>query len=193
MPLFIHNVLHGHSIQNCPRIMPLGLGQLCRSDGQINLVSIIHSGMLDEFPRLQFVVAEQGTAWIKPLAQLLDAGSARPTRDFAGEAERNPLSVFAQRAAAVPEELRLKRNKLAPSEYFRKNFSWTIEPEEAALPEAIEFLGADRFLFATDYPHDDPGGLGKWHDVEMLAANSRISEADKELIRYGNAARLFRL
>jgi predicted TIM-barrel fold metal-dependent hydrolase len=147
--------------------------------------------LLDDFPRLQFVVAEQGTAWIKPLAQLLDAGFARPARDFASESEPNPVSVFAQRSAAVPEELRFRKNKRAPSEYLRNNFSWTIETEEAALPDAIEFVGAERFLFATDYPHDDPGGMGKWRDVEMLDVNSRISENDKELIRWGNSARLF--
>lgn len=193
MPLFVHNVLHGHSIQNCPRTMPLGLGPLCRTDGQVNLVSIIQSGMLDDFPRLQFVIAEQGTGWIKPLAQLLDAAFVRPVRDFASETERNPVSVIAQRLAAVPPELRSRKNQLAPSEYFRRNFSWTIETEEEELLDAIEFLGPDRFLFATDYPHDDPGGTMKWRDVELLEVNPSISEGDKELIRWGNASRLFGL
>lgn len=193
MPLFIHNVLHGHSIQNCPRIMPLGLSQLCRSDGQINMVSMIHSGLLDDFPRLRFVIAEQGTAWIRPLAQMLDAGFTRAARDFASEAEPNPVSTFAQRAAAVPRELRFKKNKLTPSEYFRKNFYWTIETEEAALPDAIDFLAADRFLFATDYPHDDPGGSMKWRDVELLSVNKAISERAKERIFGENAIDLFKV
>jgi predicted TIM-barrel fold metal-dependent hydrolase len=59
------------------------------------------------------------------------------------------------------------------------------------LSEAIEFLGAERFLFATDYPHDDPGGRMKFQDVELLRENPKISEADKELIRWRNADRLF--
>jgi hypothetical protein len=33
----------------------------------------------------------------------------------------------------------------------------------------------------------------KWRDVELLAANKQISEADKELIRSENARRLFKL
>ena len=33
----------------------------------------------------------------------------------------------------------------------------------------------------------------KWRDVEMLAVNRELSETDKELIRAGNARRLFSL
>jgi predicted TIM-barrel fold metal-dependent hydrolase len=52
-------------------------------------------------------------------------------------------------------------------------------------------LGAERFLFATDYPHDDPGGRMKFQDVELLKNNPKISESAKELIRWRNADRLF--
>jgi predicted TIM-barrel fold metal-dependent hydrolase len=54
-------------------------------------------------------------------------------------------------------------------------------------------LGAERFLFATDYPHDDPGGKMKFEDVRLLKENPRISETAKELIRWQNARRLFDL
>jgi predicted TIM-barrel fold metal-dependent hydrolase len=47
-----------------------------------------------------------------------------------------------------------------------------------------------RFLFATDYPHDDPGGRMKFRDVELLDKRADIGAADKELIRNGNALRL---
>jgi predicted TIM-barrel fold metal-dependent hydrolase len=57
----------------------------------------------------------------------------------------------------------------------------------------VQYLGAGHFLFATDYPHDDPGGRMKYKDVELLAAHPKISERDKEQIRYGNAKELFRL
>ena len=76
------------------------------------------------------------------------------------------------------------------SHYFKKNFFFTIETEEAELPEAMELFGATQFLFATDYPHDDPGGKMKYKDVELLDKNPHISEADKDLLRYKNAERL---
>lgn len=193
MPLFVHNVLHGHGIFNCPRVMPLSLEEMFPTDAQINMISIINSALLDDFPRLQFIVAEQGTAWIKPLAQALDAKFDRKPRNFAAEELGGRASVIQQRKAAVPAELRARKNKLPPSHYFRNNFWWTIETEEPELAEAVGFLGANRFLFATDYPHDDPGGTMKWRDAELLAANKEISEADKDLIRTENAELLFKL
>jgi predicted TIM-barrel fold metal-dependent hydrolase len=82
---------------------------------------------------------------------------------------------------------------MRPSDYLRKNVFFTIETEEAELAEAVSFLGAGRFLFATDYPHDDPGGLMKWQDAELFAGNESIAESDKDLIRSENAKRLFDL
>jgi len=38
-----------------------------------------------------------------------------------------------------------------------QNYFWTIETEKSELTDAVEFLGAERFL-ATDYPHNDAGG-----------------------------------
>ena len=65
--------------------------------------------------------------------------------------------------------------------------------EEPELVDAVEFFGANRFLFATDYPHDDPGRTMKFKDVELLAANQRIAEDGKELMRCDNALALFQL
>jgi predicted TIM-barrel fold metal-dependent hydrolase len=79
---------------------------------------------------------------------------------------------------------------MSPDHYFKKNLFFTIETEERELPEAMELFGASQFLFATDYPHDDPGGRMKHKDVELLANNGEISESDKELLRYKNAERL---
>ena len=54
-------------------------------------------------------------------------------------------------------------------------------------------VGSYRFLYATDYPHDDPGGLKKWEDRELFEANDRIPQADKDRIRWQNAHELFNL
>jgi predicted TIM-barrel fold metal-dependent hydrolase len=50
------------------------------------------------------------------------------------------------------------RNQKPVADYFRKNLFFTIETEEPELPDSIELFGASQFLFATDYPHDDPAG-----------------------------------
>ena len=54
--------------------------------------------------------------------------------------------------------------KRLPSEYMRSNVWFTTQPMEEPEPreqlaDAIEWMGWDRVLFATDYPHwdfDDP-------------------------------------
>jgi predicted TIM-barrel fold metal-dependent hydrolase len=166
----------------------------------MSLVSLITSGLLDEFPRLQFIFTEAGTSFIKPLVQRLDRVLESPPVDY--DDQESPLSNRTltnvgerlRRARALnPAHIFLEKNKKPASYYFKNNFYFTIETEEPELVEAIEFLGAERFLFATDYPHDDPGGRMKFEDVRLLRENSMISEEAKELIRWQNARKLFRI
>jgi predicted TIM-barrel fold metal-dependent hydrolase len=195
-PVFLHAVQHGHRIVNLLNFQYDGLDLFAPREAQMNLVSLITSGLLDDFPALKFIHAEMGTKTIKSLAQRLDANFNQATLSYeddegATAGSRRRLSPKAPQL--VPPEVANEKNKLPPSHYFRKNFYWTIETEELEFAEAVQFLGADRFLFATDYPHDDPGGRMKLKDVELLAAHPKISDADKEKIRSENARVLFRL
>lgn len=194
MPIFLHAVQHGHRIVNLLTFQHDGLDIFAPREAQMNLVSLITSGLLDDFPGLRFIHAEMGTKSIKSLARRLDAGFRHATVSYeddegATAGSRRRLSPKAPQL--VPAEVANEKNKLSPSRYFKNNFYWTIETEEAELAEAVEFLGAERFLFATDYPHDDPGGRMKFKDVEFLAAHPTLSESDKEKIRWQNAKSLF--
>lgn len=196
VPIYIHAVQHGHRIVNLMNFQIDGLDFFSPRDAQMNLVALITSGLLDRYPRLTFIHAEMGARAIKGLAQRMDAAykQARPQVDYGDDegpsaASRRVLSPRGPQLA--PPEVAAEKNKQLPSHYFKTNFWWTIETEEPELIDAIEFFGADRFLFATDYPHDDPGGTMKFKDVELLALNKRIAEADKELIRSENARALF--
>src|SRR5262245_55819693 len=201
VPIYLHNVQHGHRISNSSIFQRDGLYIFAPQEGQMSLVSLITSGLLDDFPKLQFIFTEAGTAFIKPLVQWLDKCLESPPVDYADE--ENPLNTRGalsktgerlRRARAInPAQIFLEKNKRPASSYFKNNFYFTIETEEPELPEAIEFLGAERFLFATDYPHDDPGGRMKFEDVRLLRDNPKISESAKERIRWQNAQQLFRL
>ncbi|MGN6734959.1 MAG: amidohydrolase family protein [Candidatus Binatia bacterium] len=201
MPIYLHNVQHGHRISNLPIFQRDGLYIFAPQEGQISLVSLITSGLLDAFPNLQFIFTEAGTAFIKPLVQWLDRVLETQPLDYDDQEDplnnRGPLSKTGERlrrARAInPAHIFLEKNTRPAHYYFRNNFYFTIETEEPELSEAIEFLGPERFLFATDYPHDDPGGRMKFEDVRLLRTNPRISEEAKELIRYKNAQRLFRI
>jgi len=198
MPIYLHNVQHGHRISNLLPFQRDGLYIFAPQEGHMSLVSLFTSGLLDAFPSLQFIYTEAGTSFIKPLVQWLDKVLESPPVDY--DDQEAPLSNRTlsnvgerlRRARALyPAQVFLEKNQKPASHYFKNNFYFTIETEEPELPEAIEFLGAERFLFATDYPHDDPGGRMKFQDVELLRENPKISETDKEQIRWKNADRLF--
>jgi predicted TIM-barrel fold metal-dependent hydrolase len=199
IPIFIHSVQHGHRISNVLSFQRNGLDVFAPSEGSMTLVSLFTSGLLDALPKLKFIYTEAGAGWIKPLVQRLDATYKVPPVDYESE---DPATRLLRRGATGGEKLQLARaflpmdvyvekNKFPPSHYFKNNFYFTIETEEPALADAVSFLGAEHFLFATDYPHDDPGGLMKFKDVELLRLNDKISEPDKELIRCDNAEKLF--
>lgn len=196
MPVFLHTVQHGHRVSNASWFQKDGLDLFAPNEGQMSLVSLFTSGLLDEHPRLKFIFTEAGTAFIKPLVERLDKTFGTAVVDYDNEDAtpffrgRGPAhgDENLQRARALqPLEVYLEKNRKPASHYFRNNFFFTIETEEPELPDAIEFLGPERFLFATDYPHDDPGGAMKFRDVKLLERNARISEADKERLRSANA------
>ena len=195
MPLLMHSIQHGHRLSNLMNFQEDGLEVFAPIEGHVSLVSLVTSGLLDDFPNINFVFTEAGTAFIKPLVERLDEGFDHAPTDYDSEDAANrkwrpggPMMAVAK--ALVPVKQYLPKNKQPVSHYFRKNIHFTIETEEPELAEAIDYLGARQFLFATDYPHDDAGGRMKTKDVALLDKNTRISEPEKQLIRCGNCKRL---
>lgn len=82
-------------------------------------------------------------------------------------------------------------SKLArlPSEYFLQNFVITTAGVTSvpALQLSIEVLGAQRILFAADYPYEDDA------EAAEFIKKAPLSETDRALIAHGNADRLFGL
>ncbi len=76
-----------------------------------------------------------------------------------------------------------------PSEVFKRNFWITTSGVEhtPALKYSIDVLGADRILWAIDYPYQQHKPATQWLN------GAEISDADKELIFHGNAERIFHI
>lgn len=196
VPLILHPVQHGHRIVNLMSFQTDGIDFFAPVDQEMSLVALITSGLLDEYPGLRFVIAETGTGYIKDLAKRLDAWSEHKTPRYHEDEGASALSrrkSFNKVPHLVPPEVAKEKNKRQPSDYFRTNLYWTIETEEPELVEAIEFIGPTQFLFATDYPHDDPGGRMKFHDTKVLMENKKLSADVKDRIAHRNAIELFRL
>jgi len=134
---------------------------------QAQLISLVCEGVFDHFPTLKIVLIEGGFAWLPALKWRLDR-SWRRLRD------------------EVPHLRAL------PSEYIERHVWLTTQPiEEPARPEHFlqlleELGGADRLLFATDYPHWD-------FDAPDRALPVRLApEVERKLV-IENARALYRL
>jgi predicted TIM-barrel fold metal-dependent hydrolase len=79
----------------------------------------------------------------------------------------------------------------APSEYIREHFYVTTQPmEEADDPshvlDAMRWIGIERILFASDYPHWD-------FDDPVMAIPPSLAANERQAIFGGNARKLFGL
>jgi hypothetical protein len=124
------------------------------------LTSMVFEGVFERFPELKMVLTESGFAWLPSLAWRLD-------KIF--ERQRDELS-------------HLKRK---PSEYIREKVWFTTQPMDEPerrkhLTDIIEWIGWDRLIFATDYPHWD------WDDPRW-ALPIRPSEEQRRMLFRDNA------
>jgi predicted TIM-barrel fold metal-dependent hydrolase len=122
-------------------------------------------GTFDRFPQLRLVLLESGGGWLGFWLDRMDALAKSPLR------------------------VTLPLREL-PSTYVRRQCWISADPDERALPAIIDYVGADRFLWATDYPHSD-------HGAEYMTELRELGEALPAAARRGlfgeNAARLYRL
>ncbi|HEV3481001.1 MAG TPA: amidohydrolase family protein [Candidatus Acidoferrales bacterium] len=126
---------------------------------------LITGAVFDQFPKLQVVLGHMGEG-IPYWLYRLDFMYGRVKIDFGR-----------------------RKLKLTPSEYFKRNFYITTSGMnwEPTLKFCIEAVGADRIMWAIDYPYQDHPDA-----VEFMDA-ARISEKDKQAIYHGNAERVFKI
>jgi predicted TIM-barrel fold metal-dependent hydrolase len=133
----------------------------------LQFTSMICQGVPVRFPKLRFAFLEIGATWLPYYLDRLD-------------------EHWEKRA-----EFEMPLLKEKPSELVRKSeIYFSIESGESQLPAAVDYVGADHFLYASDIPHWDcefPGNLAQLRNHPSLPAPV------KEKILYSNAKRLFNL
>ncbi len=138
----------------------IGHAQSC----QAQLTSMVVEGVFERLPKLRFVLIEGGFAWVPTLAWRLD-------------------KAWKTLRSETPHLCR------APSEYIREQVWFTTQPMEEPNPrehllDTIAWIGWDRLLFATDYPHwdfDDPA-----HALPL-----RITEQQRQMFFRDNARAVY--
>jgi uncharacterized protein len=130
------------------------------------VTSLVLEGVFEEFPQLKVIMIEGGFAWVPSLSWRLDKHWNR-MRD------------------EVPHV------KRPPSEYIKEHIWFSTQPMEEPpdrqdLKTLIDWIGWDRLLFATDYPHWD-------FDDPNYAFKFKMSDEQKQMIYAGNAKNVLRL
>ncbi len=88
--------------------------------------------------------------------------------------------------AVRPESRTMKKR---PSEYLKQIWFDSLVYEPAALENLIRQVGAPQVVLGTDYPFD----MGVDDPLGPLAAVAGLSDAERQAIRGGNAARLLKI
>ena len=126
---------------------------------------LIFSGVLERFPRLNWVFAETGVGWVSSVLEACDS-----------EWERRHLWT----------EGLLTR----PSELFRRQMYVDFWFETVGI-QVRDFIGIDNILWESDFPHITSTYPNSWSAVEHSLAG--VPQADREKVLFRNAAGLYRL
>jgi predicted TIM-barrel fold metal-dependent hydrolase len=125
---------------------------------------LIFSGVLDRFPELQIVSAENNCGWLPYYLQRMDR-------------------AFERGRYAAGFKLSLK-----PSEYFQRQMYCTYIDDYVGVANR-QFIGVDKLMWSSDYPHQ----ASSWpYSQEVVARDFKdASPEDRFKITRGNAARLY--
>lgn len=140
------------------------------AEAQLHAMRLICSGVFDNYPELKIILGHLGES-IPFCLWRIDSRFEEEKQSDIASAE---VYKYLQRT---------------PSQYFKENFYVTTSGMfwEPVIEFVTSVLGADRILFAADYPYEN-----STEAVKAVAATS-ISSEDKEKICHGNAEKILRL
>jgi uncharacterized protein len=126
---------------------------------------LMFSGVLERFPRLNWVFAETGLGWVSSVLEACD---------YQWEHRRLWSEGIVTR----------------PSEIFRRQIYVDFWFETVGI-ELRDYIGVDNILWESDFPHITSTYPNSWNAVEHSV--SGVSRQDREKILFRNAARLYKL
>jgi predicted TIM-barrel fold metal-dependent hydrolase len=134
-------------------------------DMMVSMGRLLMGGVCERFPRLRLLFLESGGGWVPTQLQRMD----EQVRTF--RLERQWLSML-------------------PTDYFRRQCWVSFDPDEWNLAESARFIGPDRILWASDYPHPEyrPEVV-----EELRGAIAGLPDSDQLRILGGNAVSAYRL
>jgi predicted TIM-barrel fold metal-dependent hydrolase len=125
---------------------------------------MLAAGMFERYPRLKCAVLEAGSNWIVAWLDRLD-------HKYRVMAHQTPI-------------------RMEPSAYFYRQCLISADPDESVTAQMVEHLGADYFIWASDYPHID-ASFGVVRELKDRLAP--LPEDARRKVLGLNAQRFYRL
>lgn len=121
------------------------------------MMALICGGVLERYPALKIGFFEAGCSWAPYWIARLDDHFEHP------------------RLGGYMRGLTMR-----PSEYFARQCVVSCDPGDPTIPLAVDGLGADKILFATDYPHFDSsaGPVREFREAAQLG-----EDAERRILR----------
>ena len=133
-------------------------------DMPLAVATLFQGGVFEGFPGLKIVILESGCGWLPWWLDRMD--------------EKFEIAGFTTGC------------KRPPSEYFKEQCWISLDPDEHFAPAVISHVGADRFIWASDYPHADgvPDPVN-----ELRKTLEALPEGDQRKVLGENAVGLYGL
>jgi len=125
---------------------------------------MLAGGVFERHPKLRCTVLESGATWISAWLDRMD-------------------HKYEVMRAVTPTSLK-------PSEYFYRQCIVSADPDETVIAPIVEAVGADYFVWASDYPHID-ASFGVVDEIRARLAP--LSEPDQAKVLGQNALRFYGL
>jgi predicted TIM-barrel fold metal-dependent hydrolase len=145
----------------------------------VNFAGILFNGVFDNYPKVRFGFMEAGSGWFINCIERFE-------RSWNSHVQYDPRGRF----------LKL-REKESITGYIRRHVDEDrifvgVEGDELTLPFAVSVVGNKPFLFSSDFPHEVNNETCK-AELQELDENSRLTQVDKDAVRYRNAERFYGL
>ena len=133
-------------------------------DVMVSMAWFVGGGICERFPKLKVALLEGSGGWAPTMLERLE----------------HHFHIFGS-----------EHQKTPPTELFKRQCWISFDPDEVGLPFTAQVLGAERILWASDYPHPDakiPGVVN-----ELREAVAPLPPDQQALIIGGTAATLYDL
>jgi predicted TIM-barrel fold metal-dependent hydrolase len=144
----------------------------------ISFASIIFNGVMDHYPNAKYAFLEGGVAWVLMALERFD-------RSHETHMEFDPLKRWGPQIGEKVSDYIIRHAQ-------EDRLFIGIEGDEPLLPTAIEVLGAQSFVFSSDFPHEVSNEMIK-EELDGIRTNEQLTTSARDALLRGSAASLYRL